>query len=285
MSDNKVASTSALQFNGPSQLTAYDIGMAAACACQADQRFSYSMYVPRHFRQSSPSDFRILVVVHGTDRPNQKMLMGFQQFADENNFIVLAPLFPTRVGDPDDVDNYKYIVFKDIRFDLLLLSMLEEVAQRYGVDTSSFALFGFSGGAHFAHRFLLLHPERLTSVSIAAPGSVTLIDDASNWWVGIANLEELFGKKVDITLLRNVPIHLVVGAEDTDTTHITHSPGSSHWMEGANRAGVTRIDRLQTLAANYLDNGIEAELEILPGAGHEQVKLEKAANLFFRRTL
>lgn len=285
MSDSKVLVSSAVQTSERDQLTAYDVGMAAASACQADQRFSYSLYVPRHFLASTPSDFRLMVVVHGTDRPNQKMLMGFQKFADENNFIVVAPLFPARIGDPNDMDNYKYILFQDIRFDLLLLSMLEEVGLRYGIEHHRFALFGFSGGAHFAHRFLILHPELLASVSIAAPGSVTLIDDASDWWVGIANVEQLFGKKIDMESLRKVPVHLVVGAEDTNTAHITHSSGSSHWMNGANRAGITRIERLQTLADNLRNNGVEAELEILPGIGHEQVPLEEAANRFFRRLL
>ena len=40
---------------------------------------------------------------------------------------------------------------------------------------------------------------------------------------------------------------MIVGAEDTETWEITIKPGDAAWMEGANDAGRTRIDRLATL--------------------------------------
>ena len=285
MSDSKVLANSGEQPDGREILHTYDTGMTTASACQADQRFSYSLYVPKTFESSDPADFRLLVVVHGTDRPNQKMLAGFQQFADEKKFIVVAPLFPARIADPDDMDNYKYILYRDIRYDLVLLSMLDEIGKRYRVKTHPFSLFGFSGGAHFSHRFLILHPELLASVSIAAPGSVTVLDMSADWWVGVANIDKLFGKKINLDSMCKVPVHLVVGSNDTNTRHITHSPGSSHWMKNANGAGLNRIERLQTLAKNFRDHGISVELEILPRVGHDLAPLTEAANRFFRRSL
>ncbi len=264
-------------------LHAYDIGVTAASACQADQRFSYSLYVPAHFPTSNPEDFRLMVVVHGTNRPNQTMLLRFQEFADENNSIIVAPLFPARIDDPEDLDNYKYISYKGIRFDQVLLSMIDEISERYDIKRRPFSLFGFSGGAHFAHRFLILHPERLSAVSIAAPGSVTLVDRTSDWWVGVANLEQMFGKKVDLDAMQRVPVHLVVGENDTKTNEIIHSPGSRHWMAGANDAGANRIERLKTLADNLRDHGIATEHEILPGVGHQEGPLAQAAVRFFRQ--
>ena len=34
-----------------------------------------------------------------------------------------------------------------------------------------FALFGYSGGGHFVHRFFMLHPQRLWALSIGAPAA------------------------------------------------------------------------------------------------------------------
>ena len=82
----------------------------------------------------------------------------------------------------------------DVRYDHILLAMVEEVAEHYGLRFDRFALFGYSGGGHFAHRFLMLQPHKLWGVSIGAPGSVTLLDPARDWWVGTRNFAELFGQ-------------------------------------------------------------------------------------------
>jgi len=64
-----------------------------------------------------------------------------------------------------------------MRFDLLLLAMLDEVADFWpGIQTEKVYMMGFSRGGQFIHRFLLLHPERLYAVSIGAPGRPTMLD-------------------------------------------------------------------------------------------------------------
>ena len=42
-----------------------------------------------------------------------------------------------------------------MRFDLLLLAMVDEVERKYGIDARRFCLFGFSGGGQFVHRFYM----------------------------------------------------------------------------------------------------------------------------------
>ena len=45
-----------------------------------------------------------------------------------------------------------------IRYDLILLDMIEDMAKRYpGVHTDQFFMFGHSGGGQFVNRFLLAH--------------------------------------------------------------------------------------------------------------------------------
>lgn len=271
--------------SGP-PLSRYDLGRTVAIACQADQRFSYCLYVPKALADAGGlAAARILVVVHGTERGNQAMRDLFIPLADRLGLIVLAPLFPAGIIDPLDRDNYKYIEYRDIRFDHLLLYMVEEVGARYGVPVDRFALFGFSGGAHFVHRFFYLHPERLDAVSICAPGSPTLLDDSRDWWVGVRDIEQRFGRPLNRDALGRVAIHLAVGEMDADTDEITHYEGSPYWMEGANDAGVTRVDRLLSLAESLHENGLAAQVDILPGIRHERDALCASGARFFEQLL
>lgn len=267
-------------------LSQYELGHTIAIACQADQRFSYCLYVPPALKDAeSRASARVLVAVHGTGRGNQTMRDLFVPLADKLGLIVMAPLFPAGIIDPHDRDNYKYIEYKDIRFDRVVLAMLDEVGRRYGVPVDRVAMFGFSGGAHFAHRFLYLHPERLEAVSACAPGSPTLLDESRDWWVGVRNIEQRFGRPLDHEALRKVAIHLAVGDADTDTDEITHFEGSPHWMEGANDAGVTRVERLRSLTASLAAKGLNVELDVLPGVRHECGPLAASAMAFFERVL
>jgi poly(3-hydroxybutyrate) depolymerase len=146
-------------------------GRTPLFACQTDQRFSYCLYVPRDIDTSRPHP--LVVSVHGTERAVESYRDGFADLADKHQCVVLAPLFPAGIGDPDDVHNYKTVDYRGIRFDLILLDMVAEVGARWPVTTDRFYLHGFSGGGQFAHRFLYLHPNRLAGISVAAPGSIT----------------------------------------------------------------------------------------------------------------
>src|SRR5690606_16426524 len=104
-------------------------------------------------------------------------------------------------------------------------------------------------------RFLYLHPERLLGASVGAPGIVTLLDRHHDWWVGVRDFEERFGKPLDLEAIRRVPVQLVVGGADTETWEITIPPANPWWMEGADLAGATRIERIRALQASLEAQG------------------------------
>ncbi|MFC3053244.1 alpha/beta hydrolase [Kordiimonas pumila] len=266
-------------------LSSYYLDDSTTIACQADQRFSYCTYTPKSWSPETASEFRLLVVVHGSDRAHHAIRKQFVAVAEEQKLIVLSPLFPTGVGDPSDTDNYKYIIFQNLRFDQILLSMVDEVIKRYDMPSANFALFGFSGGAHFAHRFFYLHPERLLALSVASPGSVTRIDDTHDWWVGTKDFASIFGAPIDLATLQKVATQLVVGESDIDTKHITHCPSSPHWIKGANDAGKNRVERLKALHKNWQENGLKSELTILPKVAHTLQPLAQCAADFFKKIL
>lgn len=259
----------------------YSTGRTTSFACQADQRFSYCLHVPAACR-TRPTATRLLVAMHDSLRDNHSLRDRFSAYAEDTNTLVLAPLFPAAIEVASDVDNFKYLRFRGIRFDEILLAMVAEVAGRYGVDGASFALFGFSGGAHFAHRFLYAQPARVHTVIAASPGSVTLPTDDHAWWPGLADFASVFGKPVDWEAVRRVPVHLIVGAEDTDPNGIVRSKDNPNWREGADAAGSNRVERLRTLHARLREKGVLATLDELPGVAHQVAPVVDAAISYLR---
>lgn len=250
----------------------YDLGPTALFASKADPRFHYCLYVPPQVGRGAKVD--LLVAVHGTTRTSfLEFRDGFAEFGRWNDVAVLCPVFPVGVRGDGARSGYKYMQEGDIRYDRVLLDMVAETAAKYGQDWSRFAVFGYSGGGHFAHRMAILHPDKLWAASIGAPGSVTLLDPTRDWWVGIRDLKARFGIDFDRAALAKVPVQMVVGDADLETWEITHQPGSAYWMEGANDAGRTRPERLKALAASFRAAGVDVQLDILPGISHDRMKV------------
>ncbi len=241
----------------------------------ADPRFSYCLYVPDEIRQ-------ICVYVHGTYRDAAEFRDQLSDFAVGNQALLVCPLFPAGLIDPLDVENYKLLLYRGIRFDRILLGMVDEISQRYAVSFKRFMLGGFSGGAQFAHRFAYFYAERLSALSLAAPGRVTLLDESLNWWSGIGDAERLFGRAIDIPALRALPIQLLIGENDDDD--ITIKKGDRWWVPGANRAGVNRRERLDSLHRQYQQIGCDAQLEVIANCGHDWQPLRDATIRFFEES-
>jgi pimeloyl-ACP methyl ester carboxylesterase len=253
----------------PKQLLYYEKGSTSQFACATDQRFSFCLHVPLSYDESATDRWPLIVLIHGTERGSQKYRDLFAAFADQQRAIVLSPLFPCGIEQPLDLENYKFIAYRGIRFDEVLLSMIEQISARYRLDADRFLIHGFSGGGHFVHRFLYLHPRRLLAASIGAPGMVTLLDSSLPWWIGTADLEQRFGIPLEVSAIREVAIQMAVGDADVETWEITVPPHSPLFMPGVNEAGRTRIERLRTLAASFERQGIDVRFDLVPGVKHE----------------
>lgn len=261
----------------------YDIGRTAHYALSPDLPITYCLYVPKTLDRQKP--VHLIVAVHGSNRVSETYRDAFAPLADYTNAIVLAPLFPIDPLGDGNADGYKYLAEGKLRYDLMLLRMIDKVAARYQVSFSRVGMFGFSGGAHFVHRFMLLHPTRLTAAAICAPGSVTLLDNERDWWVGTSDVAQRFGVQLDLPALRQVAVHLSVGRLDRETWEITHQPGGRYWMDGANDAGATRPERLAALRRSLEGAGVTVEFEEIPGAAHSFVHIEANSRAFLWRHL
>jgi dienelactone hydrolase len=267
------------------KLSRYDLGRTPFFALRTDPRFSYCLYVPPDYGLSRRAKYPLAVIVHGSRRTAEQYRDAFAGFARRQRCIVLAPLFPRAIDEPPGLDGYKQIKVGDTRYDLVLLDMVAEVAERYRVYADRFLLHGFSGGGQFAHRFYYLHPERLMAVSIGAPGAVTLLDRDRDWWCGVGDLESQLGHVLDYGKMRRVAVQMVIGAKDTRQRRVRIRPTSPLWMEGANATGRHRRERLRALKASFKRAGIRVRYDVVRGVGHDGRKVLRPVKTFFAEAL
>ncbi len=263
----------------------YYRGNTVAFACKKDPRFSYVMYVPENLGEADSDPPDLIVCIHGTGRTNVLYRDSFTEFGRYNNCVVVAPLFPVGVLGDENRNGFKYIQEADIRYDEVVLAIVSEVEARLSQNFPRFLMFGYSGGGHFVHRFAYLHPERLSAVCVGAPGSVTLIDETRDWWVGTRDIKQRFGRDIDMAALRDIEFLVTVGGADLETWEITHRPGSTYWMEGANDAGATRGERAKTLVDSLKAHGVTAGLTVVPNVAHDMEGVLHAVKDFFFRHL
>lgn len=266
-------------------LNFYRRGRTPLFASRMDQRFSWCCYIPTGYDARAETVHPLAVLVHGSLRDADILRDEFIDFAEAHQCVLLAPLFPAGIDDAEDLHNYKHMIYHGIRYDLILLDMIDELAARYRVHGDRVLMHGFSGGAQFAHRFLYLHPGRLRAVSIGAPGTVTLPDDRRDWWVGVKGMEEIFRQPFDIETMRRVAVQLVIGDADIETWDVTVGPQSAFWMEGINDSGETRVERLRTLEAGLKAIGLAPRFDTVPGVSHDGTGIQGPVKAFFSAVL
>jgi pimeloyl-ACP methyl ester carboxylesterase len=209
------------------------------------------------------------------------MVRAFQEWADRASVALLAPLFPGGIPHVDDLDAYKSVLGGDVAYDRVLDAALADASDLHAFPTGPFALFGFSGGAQFAHRYTLLHPRAVRALAVIAPGNVTLLSSGKGWWVGVEDVAELAGAPVDRRALSRVPVLAMVGSDDDGRGFIHIAPAERRWVEGANDAGVTRVDRLASLVADWRSAGISVDHVVLPATGHAYLPFVPLVQGFF----
>ena len=239
--------------------------------CPSDPRFPYWVHLPDSYYEENDPHYRLLVIIHGTGCAVESYIDAAKELADQQHMAILAPLFPGGLIEHDDFNSYKLLSCAGIRYDQILLSMIDDMAARYpGVETGKFFLFGHSGGGQFANRFLFAHPERLAGVSIGAPGRPTFLNFEKDYFWGVRDFSSYFDKELNLSAIRQVPVQISVG--ELDTKFIGDSP-----------YGTNRLARMKNLQSNLQGYGVNAELVILPGLEHgggERERVQTAQRFF-----
>jgi pimeloyl-ACP methyl ester carboxylesterase len=259
-----------------------DDGRSIVVAARLDQRCSYCVYSPPRTSENAVLN-NLLVYIHGEGRRFQLILNALRTLGNASGYMIVCPLFPANILRDGNIEGYKYLREGDLRYDEVMIDIVSEVRSAFDFVKPRFLLGGFSGGAQFAHRFLYLYPEMLEAVSIAAPGSVTLLDESLQWWPGIGSMERVFGRHIDLEALKQVDIQLVIG--DADKKGGAPARASSiYWSDEWHVAGKDRVERLKSLHNSYLNQGLRAELDIVPGTSHNFLGLLPSITDFFLRS-
>lgn len=221
----------------------------------------YFIYVPDSAGPESP----ILVLVHGITRRAAEQIFRFRDEADRTGTILVAPHFPKVI-----YGQYQRVVDKKgARADLAVIDIIADVAGEIGRGVGKVHLFGFSGGAQFAHRFALLHPGRVASLSLAAAGWYTMPDKELDYPLGIAT-HPIQGETFDLRAFLAIERHVYVGGEDRFQDDALRKSPRLDRLQGSNRV---RRAKAWAKAMDYASRRLGAlppssTFEILKGVGH-----------------
>jgi pimeloyl-ACP methyl ester carboxylesterase len=228
---------------------------------RGDPLQQYLVFVPRTGAAEAP----VLVSVHGISRNAHDQARVFASTCDERGVVLLVPIFtPERHRDYQRLGRRG----RGERTDLVLNECLAEVALLTGAATAQIGLFGFSGGAQFAHRYLMAHPERVARAVFAAAGWYTFPDDQQRFPYGIRPARSLRGVTFNPEKFLRVPIEVLIGERDVDMTNLRRT-------ERTNRQqGQTRLERARNwvaamrAASNVFGIGSQIELTVVPDVDH-----------------
>lgn len=210
---------------------------------------------------------RTMIAVHGIAREVDDQIAGWRSFADLTGVAVVAPAF-----DSAEFAGYQRLAVGAgpgrRRPDEALLRLLAWLEVGGWVRSGRLVLFGHSGGAQFAHRFLLLHPGVADAAVLSSAGWYTWPESDRPFpqglrlpgnWVGSCRLEGIL----------DTPVLVTVGECDTERDGALRTEPELDAVQGEDR--VTRARRWVEAvgeAAAKAGRGGRIELRVLPGARH-----------------
>lgn len=247
-----------------------------------DPRFGF-LFSPTDASSDDDVDSKVtkpplVIVAHGSDRDAAGMLDAMRQGLAGRSVAILAPLFAAEIDGEDHSDGYKFLVSAGIDYIAVTKSMIAAASLLSG-GFGRVYLFGFSGGAQFAHRYALFCASELSGLVVASPGNVTLLDETYEWWPGLGGAAAAIGREIDIQSLCRIPVEIIIGSQDRAAGLVQRPAGTLHGSPYEGLAGASRLERARSLTRSLQSHGIRTALHEMDGVGHElrPVTLKAAA--------
>jgi pimeloyl-ACP methyl ester carboxylesterase len=219
------------------------------------------LHIPPGCSPAALARLPVLVMVHGISRnAAEQALRASQNGLDD--MVIVAPLFERR-----SMGRYQQLAPGSIGLpaDAALINLLDWLAGE-GFATGRIHLFGFSGGAQFAHRFTLMHPQRVARLCVAAAGWYTMPDPAMQWPAGLAATPQ----PADLPGLLAVPTLVIVGRGDNLRTGSLNQSPAIDRQQGPHRVARARNwTRALQATARRLGLPPAARLQIVPASRHQ----------------
>jgi len=230
-------------------------------ALRSDPEQEYFLYVPSTGGSGAP----LLVAIHGISRNCREHAERFSRLADTHGVVIVAPHFPK-----DRFSDYQRLgrEGRGMRADLALATIVEEVAWLTNAATAQYYLFGFSGGAQFAHRYAMGYPHRVAGTVVAAAGWYTFPDAHQRFPYGIRPNKQLRKLRFDPEEFLRVPFMVIVGEHDTEADGVRRTERVDK------QQGTTRIDRARNWvaamrqAAHAFDLPTLVSFQMISGGSH-----------------
>lgn len=207
-----------------------------------------------------------LLAIHGINRGADEIAEAFAARAAAEGRTVIAPLFTE-----DDWQGYQRLVAPR-RADLALMALLDDLRLSGVVGGGRVDLFGYSGGAQCAHRFAMLHPQRVRRLSACAAGWWTF-PDAAAFPYGHGGAAGGWGARMAAALpeFLRLDITVSVGADDDRPDPNMRSMPALDAQQGASRLERARrwTAALTAAAAARRLPAPRISFTILPGSGHD----------------
>ena len=247
-------------------INAPDTSQATIMERPADSRGELPCWIlrPPHTDPEQPP----MVVIHGILRNPRRMLGELRERAACLGRTLIAPCF-----EKPDWRGYQQAIIRG-RADLALLTLLERLSLEGIIPSGPCEFFGYSGGAQFAHRFALLHPQRVSRLVLLSAGWYTFPDEQP-YPYGLAKPRKplsVWGPHVHASFHRflQLPIRVAVGTEDTERDLHTRTGPRIDRQQGPHRLarGENWVNALTEAACQ---RGISADIQFteLPQCGHD----------------
>ena len=185
------------------------------------------IYRPNNLKCTS----QIIVAVHGISRNVEQQLEAYKVLAETHGLWLIAPLFLK-----EEFPSYQRLAVtsKQNRADLALNRALLSFRTLINAPDLKIHLCGYSGGAQFAHRYALLYPHSILSITLVSAGWYTLIDAKIEHPLGLKLWPTWLGKlKTDAFL--QLPILVLVGTHDTTRDKSLRQSKELDRLQGSNR--------------------------------------------------
>jgi hypothetical protein len=237
-------------------------------------------YIP----ESSGLNRQVLFVLHGVLRDPEAYLTPWMSFADKTGCAVFAPHF-SKDDFPDSrsynqgnvLSRDQVVLPRDSWSFQIIEDLFDEVRAWCGSSASTYAAYGHSAGAQFAHRMLLLIPDSRASIVIAAnSGWYTLPNNDIDYPYGLSGIPI---SKTHAKSAIGSNLVLLLGDGDTvvDDPHLRATPM-------ALKQGAHRLERGLNFylsgrsAAARLDTELGWKQVRVQGVGHDQAAMAIAAS-------
>lgn len=224
-----------------------------------ENRLDYFVYIPKSVRPDSP----VVAAIHGLRRSAAQQIFQLKAQAERCGMILFAPLFSR-----DQFRHFQTLapnatgMTPEAAFEIAL----DDCCTRLELDEPRLLLFGFSGGAQFAHRYALVANRPIERIALMAPGWFTMPDHELPFPFGLGYSQELGKRELNLRRALQIPTLLMVGERDTKRTSSLNQDPIIDEHQGENR-----LERCQRwIAAMQAQPGSDAieELMLIKSGGH-----------------